>query len=182
MSSYSNDNHLLHWEPYLFRDVRLASQTLISGSDGAISGTSFSSTSAGFVAAGVAAGCVLTVGDDLAGHLASYEIVAVVDANTLTVSVVRDSDSEPAIAPAAGTALGYRVATFAPQAEEIAFQLDALLGLAPAVPDSDIDTTQILQPRALRSVSVFAVLKTVFVAAASSAAAEGIYWEPTNKN
>ena len=59
MVRFSKDMDLLKWEPVLFVELAPASQRLCQGEDGALSGTTFTSSSASFDDAGVAAGQVI---------------------------------------------------------------------------------------------------------------------------
>src|SRR5688500_17432910 len=85
--NFCNDTDLLHWEPSIFKDAALASQTLISGT-GDLSGTTFTLDSAGsLVTSHVAGGNVVVL---TGTNLGSYPIVSVNSATQLTLSVLYD--------------------------------------------------------------------------------------------
>ena len=88
-------------------------------------------------------------------------------ATALTVSVVRvDDDSQP-IAPHPATDISYRVSTFAPQANEIAFRLTEYFGISPGNPESVYGAQDILDTAVLKRASVFGVISTVYAMLAS---------------
>jgi len=164
MVRFSKDIDLLKWEPVLFVELALSSQTLCQGEDGVLSGTTFTSSSASFDDAGVAAGQVIYLND---GDLLDgcYEIVSVDSATQLTVSVLRLSTEDDPVAPPSGSEISYRLATFDPQAEEVAYGLLQYFGIETGEGEES-SVGEILNLRALRQASVFGVLSAVFAAAA----------------
>ena len=176
MVNFSNDADILKYEPVLFGELHLPWQVLAAGTNGMLSGTTFTASSADFVSAQVSAGQVvyLQSADGLLDG--AYEIVSVDSATELTVSVVRaDSDDEP-VAPAVATGVSYRISTFGPQANEVAFQLTEYFGIGPGNPVSDYDAEDILDVNVLRRASVFAVIAGVYAMLASKAE-DGNFWK-----
>jgi len=164
---FSTDVDLLKWEPMLFDELALLSQTLCRGTDGVLSGTTFTSSGASFVSSGVAAGQVLT----LAGG--SYEIIAVDSETQLTVSVVRAQADDASIAPPSGEGLEYHISTFDPQAEEVGKSLEMYF----SVRSDKVPAEQILNGEALRQASVFAVLAVVFAGSATGSENSDNMWQ-----
>ena len=80
-----------------------------------------------------------------------------------------------AIAPATGENLEYRISTFDPQAEEIAYELQRYLGIQD---DGDgLTISNIVDSRVLRQASVFGILSTIFAACATGQNDPCGYWE-----
>jgi hypothetical protein len=162
MIGFSNDADILKYEPMLFGELHLPWQVLAAGTDGTLSGTTFSAAGADFVIAQVLAGGVVYMRSGDGSLDGVYEIVSVDSATELTVSVVRsDSDDDP-ISPPASDDISYRISTFGPQASEAAFQLTEYFGIRPGNPASDIDVENVLDTQALRRASVFAVISSIY--------------------
>ena len=176
MAKFSSDVDLLKWEPVLFGELALPSQTLCQGQDGVVSGTTFSSASASLVSAGVEQGHVIYLndGDGIDG---CYEVVSVESSTQLTISVVRQSVDDSAVAPPGGSGIGYRVSTFDPQAEEVSYGLLQYFGIKLSGDECEVTADDILNSRALRQSSVFAVLSAVFVGSACGADDQNGYWK-----
>ena len=176
MANFSSDVDILKYEPVLFGELYLPGQILVSGTGGTLSGTSFTKTGEDFVSAQVSAGGVIYL-ESADGTLdGGYEIVSVDSATQLTVSVVRSSSSDSAVAPPAGSDISYRVSTFGPQASEVGFQLTEYFGISPGDPASEIDVDDILDEDVLRRASVFAVISGVYATLASKEQDEN-FWK-----
>ncbi len=162
MVVFSSDVDILKYEPVLFGELHIPNQVLASGTDGVISGTTFTSSGADFTNASVAAGQVIYVRSADGSLDTALEIVSVNSATELTVSVVRaDSDSE-AIAPGSASEISYRISTFLPQADEVGFQLTEYFGVRPGNPESQYSADDIVDNTTLKQASVFAVISTVY--------------------
>lgn len=169
MNAFSNDVDILRFEPVLFGDLHLSWQVLISGTIGAITGTTFDDSSANFSNAQVAAGCVIYMQTSDGSLDGAYEIVSVDSATQLTVSVLRTDSTDNAIAPPAASSITYYICTYQPQSNEVLFQLSQYFGLAPGVADSDYDIDDILDVTVLRQASVYATLAAVYAMLAGRA-------------
>lgn len=168
---FSNDTDLLKYEPRLFTELYFPSQILASGTGGVLSGTTFTKTGANFITAGVAAGNVIYL-KSAAGVLdGAYEIVSVDSAMQLTVSVVRADTSADAVAPPAANDAIYRIATFAPQAQEAALTLMRCFGIK-----AD-DAENLIEPEQLRVASVFAILASVYATLTGDAETSEELWK-----
>ncbi|MCK5270186.1 MAG: hypothetical protein KAJ46_05345 [Sedimentisphaerales bacterium] len=176
MITFSSDIDLLKWEPVLFRELALPSQTLCQGSDGVLSSTALTSSGASFVSSGVAAGHVIYLYNCESGPDGCYEIVSVDSATQLTVSVVRLSADDDAVAPPSGSEISYRVSTFDPQAEEAAYSLRQYFGIESDDSETE-ETSKVLNQRVLRQATVFAVLSTVFAASAGGDKDNEGFWK-----
>jgi len=176
MAKFSRDVDLFKWEPVLFRELYLKSQTLCQGSDGQMSGTTFTSASGSFVNCAVAAGHVIYVRDGAAID-SGYEVVSVDSPTQLTVSVVRESAEDGPVAAPSGSDLEYRISTFDPQAEEAAYSLLQYFGIKLSGNEDDITVDEILESRALRLASVYAVLSAVFAGSSCGVKDPAGYWQ-----
>lgn len=159
---FTTDSDLLAYEPRVFVDVPIPGQQRVRVTDAAITGTTLTSASADFEAAGVEPGAVVLVGD------AALEVLARVDANTLSVSQPRAADLDAAIAPQAGEALVATVRTFAPQAAVVHATLLRELGI-----DTD-DALNALTADAIVTESVMAALEALGTLAAVYALAVSV--------
>ncbi len=167
--SFATDRDLLVLEPNLFRDIAFASQLLASGTDGVVSGTSFTSASADFVAVGVAAGHVVRI-DDLA-----IEVIDVVSSTELTVSLLRAHSEDPAVPPPAGVALAYVVRSFLPQLEMVHRQVMRAAGIEPdgvGEPSDAATVDDVLNGDEIAMVEALGALDEIFASAASMLADE----------
>ena len=176
MVSFSNDADILKYEPILFGELYLPWQVLASGTGGTLSGTTFTADDADFVTAQVSVGGVtyLQSADGLLDGV--YEIISVDSATQLSLSVIRSDPSDTAVAPPAATDIYYRISTFAPQANEVGFQLTEYFGISPGNPASDINIEDVLDTSVLKLASVFAVISIVYAMLAGKAKDEN-YWK-----
>lgn len=175
MVSFSNDADILKYEPILFGELHLPQQVLAAGIGGVVSGTTFTASGADFISAQISSGGVIYL-QSVDGTLdGAYEIISVDSANQLSISVIRSDSTMAGVAPPSATDIVYRVGTFGPQTNEIAFQLTEYFGISPGNPASDIDAADILDTEVLKRVSVFAVISTVYAMLASKTKDEN-FW------
>jgi len=165
----------LKYEPILFGELHLPQQVLATGTGGTTSGTTFTASGADFVSAQVCSGGVIYLQSTDGALDGAYEIISVDSATQLSVSVIRSDSAMAGVAPPAGTDISYRVCTFGPQTNEMAFQLTEYFGISPGNPASDIDAADILDADVLKRASVFAVTSTVYAMLASKAKDEN-FW------
>jgi len=176
MVSFSNDVDILKYEPILFGELHLPWQVVAAGTGGTLSGTTFTASGADFVTAWVTAGGVIYLQSTDGSLDGTYEIVSVNSATQLTVSVLRPDGQAPAVAPPAATDVSWRISTFGPQANEVAFQLTEYFGIAPGNPASEIDVEDVLDASVLRMASLFAVISIAYAMLAGKAQNEN-YWK-----
>lgn len=169
MSNFSNDAHLLKWEPDIFRLCRFPQQKLGGGSAGATSdgsSTFTDETSGDFVNAGVDAGHVIYLSKS--GAYDDY----------LAVAYRRNATCLKLDAPAgifvAGTGIAWSIHTFDPQHEEVRFELRERLDI-----DEEGDEQDEFQPHLRRRASVFRVLEIIFRAQASSE--DDLFWKKAER-
>ena len=160
MGNLSSDRDVLRYEPSLFSEHYLASQVLVDGSDGVLSGTSFSSVGSAFQSGGVEVGDVLYVNDGVNSYL--LEVVFVVSETVMTVSVLREDVADDAVVNFAGSALTFRVATFRPQAKDVAIELTRRFGIGPGDASSDYSIDDLCDSSALMRASVSLVIAGVY--------------------
>ncbi|HIJ67795.1 MAG TPA: hypothetical protein HPP87_09560 [Planctomycetes bacterium] len=162
MLAFSNDVDVLKYEAILFSDLYFAWQVLCEGRGGAISGTTFTASGADFISAGVGAGGVIYLRTEDGTLDGVYEIVSVNSATELTISILRADSSESPVWVAQASDVTYRVSTFGPQANQVGFELTQYFGIQPGSPDSDYDTSDILDTAVLQHVSVYGVLAKIY--------------------
>jgi len=163
MEVLSQDVDLVRYEPELFGDdLYMSSQVLCTGTDGVISGTSFTSASADFVGRGVKTGQVIYLQSGGGTVNGPFEVVAVVSATELTVSVPRGA-SETAIPPVANASyVAYRVCTYEPQAVEMALLLTERFGLRPGRADAEYGVEDLVDTESLRRASALGMLAGLY--------------------
>jgi len=176
MISFSNDADILRYEAVLFGELHFPWQVLTEGQGGSLSGTTFTETEADFESAGITAGGVIYLSSSDGILDGAYEIVSVDSATQLTVSVLRADDGADAVAPPQGSNISYRISTFAPQANEVFFQLTQYFGIQPGNPDSEFEPDDILDVSVLKQVSVFAVIASVYATLAGKAEGSDGFW------
>ncbi len=176
MVSFSNDVDILKYEPMLFGQLHLPWQVLTEGSGGTLSGTTFIAAGADFISTGVCAGGVIYLASEDKVLDGAFEIVSVDSGTQLGVSVLRSDSQADAVAPPAASDISYRISTFAPQANEVGFQLTEYFGIRPGNPASDYGVEDILDASVLRQASVFAVLSCVYAMLAGKAQDEN-FWK-----
>ncbi|MFN0011802.1 MAG: hypothetical protein ACKVS8_09190 [Phycisphaerales bacterium] len=166
---FAADRDLLVLEPNLFRDVSWLGQRLFTGLC-TISGTTLTASGVDFAALGVDAGHVVLVDG------ASLEVVARVNATTLTVSRPRAGLDDAAIAPLAGIARPLSITTFAPQLGIVHRQVLAMLGLLEAASEVEpevLTESAVMNPRDLRLLEALGTLHLVFAALGGAGAVAG---------
>lgn len=160
MGNLSNDRDILRYEPVLFSDHYFASQVLVDGSDGVLSDTSFSSAGSEFQSAGVTVGDVLYLNDGTNSYL--LEVVSVVSETVMTVSVLRSDVTDDAVAYFSGSSLTFRVATFRPQAKDVAKEITRRFGIGPGDASSNYGIEDISDSDVLRRASVSLIIAGVY--------------------
>jgi hypothetical protein len=176
MICFSNDADILKYEPILFGELHLSQQVLAKGTGGTLSGTTFTAGGADFVSAQVSSGGVIYLQSADGSLDGAYEIISVDSATQLSISVIRSDSTKAAVAPPAAMDISYRISTFGPQTNEIAFQLAEYFDISPGNPASEINTEDILDTEVLKRASVFGVISTVYAMLASKAEDEN-FWK-----
>lgn len=174
MSMFCQDKDLLSIEPVVFIGGGLVGQVLVSGTDGALSGTTFTSAASDFHSAGIAAGMVLCTYLDNPAEGTAVEVVSVDSATQLTVSVLRaDADADP-IAPPAGSNLGFYIRTFTVQIDNVSGTLAEKLRQMLEV--AGISKADFADSQQLRMTAVSGCLSSIFVARADNATDQDANW------
>ena len=176
MVVFSNDADILKYEPILFGELHLPGQVLATGTNGVLSGTSFTASGADFVSAQISAGGVIYLQSADGSLDGAYEVVSVDSATQLTISIIRSDSDAAAVAPPPAVDISYSVSTFEPQASEVVFQLTEYFGIGPGNPASDIDADDVLDINVLKRASVFAVMSSVYATLANEAKGEN-FWK-----
>jgi len=174
MTMFCNDRDLLAVEPVIFIGGGFVGQNLITSGDGVLNGTTFTSPGSDFISAGVEAGMVLCVYSANPAEGDGLEIVSVDSTSELTVSVLRGSADDEAIAPPAGTGLSFYVRTYAAQIANVSGTLSEklrqILEVAGVCSGDFADSSQ------LKTVAAYGVLSSIFVARADNATAQDANW------
>ena len=174
MSTFCQDRDLLSAEPRVFLDGGFRSQQLVSGADGALAGTTFTSASSNFQAAGVQAGMVLTTYTASAAEGNALEVISVDSATSLTVSVLRADSDDAAIPPSPGTNLNFRLRTYLPQILGTSATLSEKLRQTPEV--SGIASADFADSAQLRRATCYGTLSSIYVARAENASPSDANW------
>jgi hypothetical protein len=162
MELFSKDVDLVKFEPGLFAEANFGGQVLGKGTNGIISGTSFSAAGGDFINRGVTAGGVIFL-QSLDGSInAAYEITAVDSATQLTISVVRGDAEMAPIAVGTASGLIYRIMTFMPQAAEALYEITSWFGLRPGMAQATYGVEDISDATPLHLLSAYRVLAMVF--------------------
>ena len=173
MSNFSNDAHLLKWEPDVFRLCRFPQQKLGAGATGATTSgaTTFTDeTSGDFVNAEVGEGHVIHLSKSSA-YDDYIPVAACISATEL------DLDAPAGIFSTA-SAITWSIYTFDPQHEEVHFELLERFD----VDDDNLvnnDEADIFNERVLRRASVFRVLEIIFRAQATSE--DDLFWKKAER-
>ena len=167
MASFSKDIDILKYESILFGELHPPGQVLISGSNGVTSGTTFTSTGSDFTSASVEAGGVIYLRSSDGAIDGVYEIVAVDSATQLSISVLRELSTDNSVGLASATNVFFRVSTYKPQIGEAEFELTEYLGIKPGDPDSDYDSSDVLDTGGVKRMTVFLTLSRIYSMLAS---------------
>lgn len=164
----ATDRDLLALEPNVFRDIVFEAQTLVTASDGAVSGTTLTSSASDFASAGVSAGHVVMVDG------AALEVVERLSATELSVSRLR-AGSGALIPPVAGTGLAVRVSSFGVQIRESEARVMRGLGLTDAVVAGEVVAEALAGAGIVRLIALGA-LELVYAAASTRAEGSDPTW------
>jgi len=175
MVCFSNDADILKYEPILFGELYLPQQVLAKGTGGTVSGTTFTAGGADFVSSQVSNGGIIYLQSADGALDGAYEIISVDSGTQLSISVIRPDSTKAAVAPPVASDVSYRISTFGPQTNEIAFQLTEYFDISPGNPASEVDAADILGTEVLKRASVFGVISTVYAMLASKAKDEN-FW------
>ncbi|MCD4823590.1 MAG: hypothetical protein K8S55_03215 [Phycisphaerae bacterium] len=174
MSSFCLDRDILAVEPIAYLGGGGSGQQIAAGSDGALSGTTFTSAGSDFTSAGLAAGMVLCVTQTIPAEGTALEIISVDSATALTVSVLRADTDADAIAPLAGTSLNFYVRTFAAQIANVSGGLaEKLRRISEAAGIVAADFADSVQ---LKHTAVAGVLAKLYLARADNARPHDANW------
>lgn len=165
--NFSSDRDLLLLEPQLFHELPFAAQQRLAAHDATLAGVTLTSAAADFLAAQVESGSVVLV-----NHLA-HEVVARIDAHTLTLSLPRTSIGDPPIPSAPGDNLPLLARTFAPQAALVHDMLLRLLDIDPDDPGSSLTEDAIVSLAAMCRLESLGTLERLYTAAAAIALGDG---------
>ncbi|MHC4981545.1 MAG: hypothetical protein ACYTF6_00040 [Planctomycetota bacterium] len=174
MSEFCKDRDLQAVEPAIFLTSGFPCQELITGTDGVFSGTTFTSASSDFQAAGIVGGMVLCTYSTTPAEGSAFEIVSVDSATTLTVSVLRADPTADPVAPPAGSDLSFFIRTFAPQISGVSATLAEKMRLISEV--SGIAQADFADSAQLARTCAYGTLASVFVARAENATPSDANW------
>lgn len=158
-----DDRDLLIREPSMFLDASNAATSLLSTTDGAISGTTLTSADSDFVTMGIELGHVIVVNGE------ALEVVSRADANRLVVSKPRASTVDVQIEPGDGSTLSLEVITFARLIAEVEAWVLGAFGIDSADPVTPLDETAILNPQEIEPLIALRTIAKAFAAASALA-------------
>ena len=164
MLSFSMDVDLARFEPGVFWTWFLPSQIVCSGDSGLVAGTQFTAGGVDFTACGVQDGHVIWLESTDQTLRGAFEVVEVVDATHLKVSVVRVDATQPVLPVGSASGLTWRIVSYAVQGYEVLWRMSQRLGLSPGCAGAEHAVEDIVNPAALRQASVFGTLALVFQA------------------
>ncbi len=156
---FCNDRDLINLEPNLFSEAPLVAHHRLTVSDGTLAGTMLTSANADFTAAQIDAGSVVLV-DDM-----PHEVVERIDANTLTVSLLRSDLTDAPIPGTDGSDLELTVRTFSPQIALVHGMLMRLLGGDARQPTGALDDSAVVSTDVMRRLETLATLERIYSAA-----------------
>ncbi len=172
MTSFCTDRDLLALEPTVFLRGT-ASQQFASGSDGAFASGVFTSATADFTTMGITPGMILTTSSTIPAEGVCYEILSVDSATTLTASVLRTSEEDPAVPPADATALAWRIRTFAAHIADTSATLGEELRQRDEI---NFDAADFVPSDQLRRLCAYGTLAAVFLGRCQRASDDDIHW------
>jgi hypothetical protein len=174
MTQFCQDTAILTLEPVVYLDPGDVCRSMIRGTAATLSGTTLSVGGADFIGVGVTAGMVVCTWSDAAAEGDAWEIVSVDSATQLTVSVLRASTDDDAIAPPAGTNLNFAVRTLAPTIADISVTLAERMRWASET--AGIESVDFADSSQLASTTACGVLSAVFFARAAVASGSDPNW------
>jgi len=121
--AFATDRDLLIAEPNVFRDLPMLSQQRLVTDDAHVTGVTLTSPTADFAEARVDAGGVVVLDGT------AIEVVQRIDANTLSVSMIRGVNDALAIPPGDRVGATVQARTFEPQIERIHRELLERIGI-----------------------------------------------------
>lgn len=158
-----DDRDLLIREPSLFLDASSVGTSMLSATDGVLSGTTLTSASSDFVAQGIELGHVVVVSGE------ALEVVSRTDANRLVVSKPRASTTDARIAPGDGSTLTLEVITFARLIGEVEAWVLGAFGIDASDPVTPLDETAILNPQEVEPLIALRAIARAFAVASALA-------------
>ena len=170
MAAFALDRDLMRWEPVLFGTLHRGEQQLAGGTQGQLDGTTFTTTEVNFTDQGIQSGMVLYACDPEGTLENCLDIISVDDGQTLTVSVMRADDDDPAIAPPSGQDLTWRVTSYRAQIVQVSAALMQYFGL-----EAD-DLLTLADPSQLTQAATLAAMAVIFAGTAAGQDDAGL-WE-----
>lgn len=155
--TFSNDQHLLRFEPLLLSEIDWPEVTVIDLTDAVTTGTTLTSATADFEDAGVQPGMI-----GILSVASVIEIISVDAAGQLTVSRPRANDDADALPPGDGSAQALTIRSFEAIRTVVSQHIqDRLLGAS-----DELAAEQIVVNDQLKAAESLGVLSTVYRIAA----------------
>lgn len=159
---FARDRDVLALEPTVHVQLPFLGQTLMRGT-GSVTGGILTLTSGSFAFTGLAAGYVVVV------DRTPLEVIDVLSATTMAVSLLRDSESSAVRRPTDGLQGGVLACTFMPQIAMVHRQLLAMINVKPtAGPDGSVGESAITNPQELSHLEAIGALHLVYAAASAA--------------
>jgi len=170
------DIDILKLEPGLFAGTEFSfpSQELCRGMNGSLAGTAFTASGESFISRRIGAGNAIYLTDGLGVIDNVYEVVSVVSATQLVLSMVRMDETADPISIGTGANLLYRIRTFGPQIAQAQYELSQRLRLKPGYAESVYGLEDLTDQKNLRAACVFWTLSMIFGSLYGSGTGEGL--------
>ncbi len=163
---FATDRDLIALEPNLLDEVSFLAQQRLSVTDASVTGTTATSATADFAAAQLDTGQAVLING------VAHEVIARVDASTLTVSLPRNEPDDDPIPGEQGANLTLTARTFGPQIALVHDALLRLVGIEPDDPSNDRDESMIVTVTSLRRLEALAALERLYSAAVTLGGAD----------
>ncbi|MEM1186798.1 MAG: hypothetical protein AAGI53_17570 [Planctomycetota bacterium] len=161
--NFSTDRDLLALAPDVFNELPFATQQRLRVEDADLDRTTLTSPTADFAAAGVGTGSVVLV------NATPYEVIARIDAVTITVSRLRARLDGPAIPGEDGENLTAIARTLEPQATLVSAMLLRTLGIDADDPDAELTEDSVLSLSLMARLEALGTLEMAYASAATVA-------------
>lgn len=171
------DRDILAIEPTLFSDACFTSQTLCGGTNGIVAGTQFTASGVDFNASGVTAGGVIHLKSVDGSIDGGFEIISVLDAGHLSVSILRSDPSGAAMPVGSASGLTWSIKTFGPQIALSETQLSHRLRCLPGWEDATVTLAELDNPEAVKLVWLYCVLAHLYGAMVGTTEAAETRWD-----
>ena len=162
MKTFSNDVDILKYEPGIFADPRFDQYLITKGSGATLTGGILTCTNENFNDLQIRNGQVVHLFSGADSTLTYLEILEVISATQLKVSLMRVDESCEQIIPNNLTNRDYRITCFDPLVYQVLVLITSYFGIRPGNPTSGYDVDDIVDDTPLKQISVYGTLSLLF--------------------